>query len=107
MAISQLLNQTVTLYARGSYDAFGREVVGSGTSYRARVQEVTKSKLLPNGQQVTIDAIVYLNGSPSISANDRLDYNGVKYKIFGKSVGVDGQGNSHHTKLELIKWTHN
>lgn len=104
MALPQLLNQTVTLYPRASYNAEGREVMGSPTHYPARVQETTASKFLPNGQTITIDAVVYLNGEVTAAANYRVDYNSVQYKVHGVYIARDGQGNANHTKLELIKW---
>lgn len=101
---ANLLNQTISHYPKSSYDVDGREVFGSVANYSARVQEQTKSKFLPNGQVVIIDAVVYLSGSPSISLNDKIIYGGVNYKVHSKSVAIDGQGFSHNTKLELTKW---
>ena len=99
-----LFNQTITLYSKSSLNRYGREVVGSGTDYNARVQETTKVRLLPNGQQVMIMAIVYLNNAVSVAVNDRVDFNSEKYKVFSLNKAVDGQGNTNHIKLELIKW---
>lgn len=92
------------MYGKTSYDEYGKEVLGSGVTYKARVQIVNKSRFLPNGQNVVIDAIAYINGAPTININDKLAYSGVNYKVHSKTVPVDGQGNQHHTKLELIKW---
>lgn len=105
MSLQSLLNQTISVYPKSGYDAYGRETVGSATSYTGRVQEVTKSRLLPNGQTVVIDAIVYLQGESSIMTNDRVDYDGTRYKVYGRSLAIDGQGNINNTKLELVKWT--
>lgn len=104
MTLLLLLNQSISFYGRANYDAYGKEVFGSATTYKARVQEVTKSRLLPSGQTVTIDAICYMEGDLTVAANDRVDYSGRRYKVHGFSKAVDGQGNVHHTKLELIKW---
>jgi hypothetical protein len=99
-----LFNQTISLYTRSSYDRYGREVVGEAVSYKARFQEMTKSRLLPNGQVIKIDAVAYVQSDLTVAVNDRVDVGTVKYKIIGKSTAVDGQGNTNHIKLELTKW---
>lgn len=104
MGISGLFNQTVTLYTKSSYNEFGREVIGSGASHKARVQPVTKTRLLPNGQTVRIDAIAYVKPDLSVNIDDRIDFSGANYKVFGKSLAVDGAGATQHIKLELIEW---
>lgn len=104
MGILGLFNQTVTLYSRSSYNEFGREVVGSGVTYKARVQPVTKTRLLPNGETVRIDSIVYAEPGMLVNIDDRIDYDSSKYKVFGKSLAVDGAGKTQHIKLELIEW---
>lgn len=101
---ANLLNQTISHYPKSSYDIDGREVFGSVTTYSARVQEQSKSRFLPNGQVVVIDAVVYLSGNPSISLNDKVSYNGTNYKVHSRKVAIDGQGFEHNTKLELTKW---
>ena len=103
MSLPQLLNQTITIYSKSSYDAQGREVLGSGETIKARFQRVTKSRFLPNQQVVTIDGIAYLDGEADVNVNDKVTYSGENYKVHGKSIAVDGQGNFHHTKIELIK----
>lgn len=105
MSLPQLLNQLITVYTKSSYSPDGREVLGSGVTKKARFQRVTKSRFLPNQQVVTIDAIAYLEGDASINVNDKVTYSGNNFKVHGKSVAVDGQGNFHHTKVELIKIT--
>lgn len=103
MSLPQLLNQTIVVYNKASYDPYGREVLGSGQNVLARFQRVTKSRFLPNQQVVTIDAIAYIDGEASINVNDKVTYAGENFKVHGKSIAVDGQGNFHHTKVELIK----
>lgn len=98
------MNQTITLYSQSSYNRYGREVVGSGTNYKARVQEVSRARLLPNGEQVNINLIAYLKSSITVAIDDRVTYNSEEYKVFSVSKPVDGQGTVNHTKLELIKW---
>jgi hypothetical protein len=104
MSLQGLLNQDITLYLKSSYDAYGRETLGSGTDYRCRFQAVKKNKLLPNGEVATIDAIVYMAGTVDVDVNDKVTYSGVNYKVLGKNTQIDGQGNTNHLKLELVKF---
>lgn len=104
MSLNGLLNQTITLYTKTSYNRYGREVVGTGTDYKARVQEVSQSKLLPNNQVVLVNLVVYLNPDVSVSINDKITYETVDYKVYSVSKPVDGGGNRHHVKCECTKW---
>ena len=104
MSLAGLLNQTVTIYNKSRYDAYGHEVVGSGTSVKARFQETTKRKLLPNGNLLTIDGIVYVPSDTLVNTDDRLDYNSTKFKVYGKYSAIEGNGQVNHVKLEVIKW---
>lgn len=104
MSIAKFFNQTITIYNKSSYNAYGREVVGTGTDIKARVQKQTSRKLLDNGNVVIIDGIVYLPAGTSVNTDDRIDYDGHKYKVYGRYEAVHGSGNTHHIKLEIIKW---
>lgn len=104
MSLRGLLNQTITIYNKSSFNAEGREVVGSGIDYQARVQQTTKQKLLANGNLITIDLIVYIQPDATIEVGDRVAFDSVQYKVFGKYGAVDGSGKVNHYKLELTKW---
>lgn len=104
MAFNNLLNQTITHYPKSSLNKYGRESVGSASTLKGRVQPTTKSRLLPTGQTVLIELIIFLKGSETVNIGDKIVYSGTSYKVFGKKVGVDGRGNNHHIQLELTKW---
>lgn len=104
MAVTDFFNQTITLYNRTSYNKYGKLVVGSGTSVSCRVQEGTKNIVTPDGQNITILAVVYVSPSTTVSVNDKVAYNSVDYKVYRKYVTVDGSGTANHIKIELIKW---
>lgn len=104
MSLASLFNQSVTLYNRSSYNSEGTEVLGATSTIKARVQEVSKRKLMPNGSVLIIDALCYVSPSVTVNTDDKLAYNSTNYKVIGKSVAVDGQGNVNHYKLELVKW---
>lgn len=104
MSATNLFNQTITLYSKSSYDAYGREVVGAGASVNCRFQHKTKQRLLPDGSLKTIHAIAYIPGGTTIAEDDRVTYGSDTYKVFSINNAVDGSGNINHIKLELIKW---
>ena len=102
--ITGLLNQTITVYGKSSYNAEGREVVGSGTSVKARIQPKIKRRLMPNGSVVNIDAIAFVNNDATVDTDDRVDLGSDKYKVAGKYSVPGADGNTDHIELELIKW---
>jgi len=104
MAITGFFNQTLSFYARSSYNAYGREVVGTAVEVLGRVQETSKRILLPNGSMITIDAIAYIPADTTVNIDDRVDVGSIKYKVVDKYVARDGLGTAHHIKLNLIKW---
>lgn len=101
--IGRLLNQTITVYPKSSYNRYGREVVGTGVDYPCRITEASKSRLLPNGQVIQIDAVCHIEGDVG-EINDKAVYNGHKYKILNRKVARGYTGNAHHSKMELVKW---
>jgi hypothetical protein len=104
MSFLGLLNQTITLYNKTGYDAYGREAVGSGTEVDCRFQKTTKRKLLENGSLALIVAECWLPPDTTINTDDRVVFGSDSYKVFAKYEAVQGTGATHHIKLELIKW---
>jgi hypothetical protein len=102
---NNLLNQAVAIYTKSGLNAEGREAYPATPAYvDARMQEVSKSRMTGNGQVVPIEAVCYVPSTTSVSINDKIVYNGITYKVFGKYAPVDGQGNVNHIRLELMKW---
>lgn len=104
MQINHLLNQTLTLYSKSSYDAYGREVVGTGTSVQCRFQQTSKHRMGPNNSLIIIDGICYVPADTTVELDDKVTFDSVDYKVYSKYIPVDGAGDTHHIKLELIKW---
>jgi|SRR3990167_2329743 len=104
MGINSLLNQTISIYSKSGYNAYGRETVGTATSVQSRFQKKTKQKLLPNGSVIMIEAICYISSDTTIAVDDKITYGGVDYKVYGIYAAVDGSGDTNHYKLELTKW---
>lgn len=104
MTIDGLFNQTITISSKSGYSSDGREQVGTATSVSARFQAQTKRKLLPDGSLLLIEAIAYVPASTTVSTDDKITYDGNNYKVVGKYAAVDGEGDTNHIKLELVKW---
>jgi len=104
MSLNGLLNQEITIYGKTGHNRYGREVVGVGSTTNSRFQATTKRILTSTGEMMTIDAICYAPADTVVEPDDRVDYDGQKYKVFGRYKTIDGTGNIHHIRLELIKW---
>lgn len=104
MSISGLLNQKVTVYNKTGYNRYGRETVGNAGYVYARMQVGKKSKLLPNGQVQTVEAIAFVLPDTTIAVNDKVTYDSIDYKVADVSKMVDDTGTVHHLELSLIKW---
>lgn len=104
MSVAGLLNQTIVIYGKTSYNAQGREVVGAGVSVSARVQPKTKNIMSPTGAILTIDAVIYVGPDTTVNVDDKLTYDGQTYKVYSKYRVAGFGGTINHLKLEVIKW---
>lgn len=99
-----MLNQRISIYSTPSFNAEGREVFTGSVVVKCRFQQMNKRKLLPNGDIIMIDGKVFVPGNTDVETNNKVVFDSVDYKVLSKYVAVDGQGNTHHIELELIKW---
>lgn len=109
MSLSSLFNQQITIYNKASFDRYGREQVGSGSTHKARVQVTSKPRLQfapegGSGTQYIIAAVVYLKPDVTVNEGDKITYNSVNYRVHAKHLPTDGTGQTNHIKLELTKW---
>lgn len=104
MSFLGLLNQECTIYTKSGYNEYGRETVGSGTDSICRLQKTTKRKLLDNGSLALIEAECWLPSDVTVNVDDRVVFGSDSYKVFNKYEAIEGNGGTHHIKLELIKW---
>lgn len=110
MSLLGLLNQTITIYAKSSYGADGREIVGAGVTAKSRFQLVSKRTLLPRNQTnstgsvIEIDAIAYVPASTTVATDDKVSYGGSNYKVITRYAVPGAQGTMEFIKLELQKW---
>jgi hypothetical protein len=101
MSIDAFFNQEVTHYPSTGVDKYGRETDGTAETLLARFQTTSRSKLAANNQVVTIDALCFVGPDSDVDIDDRIDYGGIIYRVTGVYGAVDGDGATHHKKLEL------
>lgn len=104
MSIAGLLNQTIVIYGKTSYNAQGREVVGSGVSVPARVQMTNKNVMGPNGAILTIAAKVDVGPNTTVNVDDKVTYAGQNFKVYTVYPVPGRLGTTHHKLLDLIRW---
>lgn len=104
MSSLSLMNQSISVYQRSSYDSHGREVVGSATTVVARIQQKTRNVFMANRELVTILATAYVPPGTTVSIDDKVSFASQTMKVFSKYEVPDGSGNVDHIKLELIRW---
>ena len=104
MSLAGLLNQSIVIYTKSSYNSQGREVLGGVNTVRARVQPKSKNVMSPTGAILTIAAIAYVLPNTTVSVDDKVTYDSSAYKVYSKYPVADGQGTINHIKLELIRW---
>ncbi len=104
MSVGNLLNQTITIYGKSTYDGYGRPTLGSGTDVRARFQPKQSRKLLPNGDVMTIDALAYVPADTTIATDDKITYDSQTYKVIDLYETPDGKGNVAFIRVQLAKW---
>lgn len=104
MTLAGLLNQTMTLSTPSGFGADGRPSHGSGVSTKCRFEPEVKRVLLPDGNVLTIDAMVIVAASVTVATEAKATYNGNDYKVVDVFDVPGGNGETHHKELRLVKW---
>lgn len=118
MSLIGLLNQSITIYNKSSRNRYGRESYGSGTAYKARIEQTDKTIFqAPIGvssqgvEGIPINAIIFVAGDTPVEVGDKItatapdeSSESISYKVMRKHVAVDGRGTSRHIELECAKW---
>lgn len=103
--MQSLLNQTAIFTPKTAFDGYGRSIDGVASPLACRFENKTRTRQLPNDQVVEILGKCWINGNPGIVTNDKITISGVDYQVHSVDGQIDGAGNTHHTTLELVKWT--
>lgn len=104
MSFIGLLNQTITLRRKSGYDGYGRESMGSATTYRCRFQQTNRTILLATGDSIILDGYIDVLGTCPVQNNDRITYNGEDYRVINRKEAIGRNGNLHHITLGVKLW---
>lgn len=102
--ISHLLNQNMTVYNKTTNNRYGRENHGAGTTAKCRFQEKDITKLMPNGDSITLSGLIFAEPDLTISNNDRVTYNSVDYRVHAVAKSAGFTGAIDHLEIEVSLW---
>ncbi len=99
------LNQTVTITPT-TFDSFGKRVAEGGTEAKVRWQEVAKMTKGSKGEDVLVEAILYLSPSSYIGTGDDVMDNttGNHWRVVkvARKIALDGTVNHIEAMLSRI-----
>lgn len=104
MSVKSLMNQTVSISAKASYDREGRATHGASTDSEARIVVRDRRRMDELGNVIVINAVAYVPGDTTVNTDDKVTYSGTDYKVVSVNNAIGELGNTHHIKLELQKW---
>lgn len=99
MALSTLLNQTVTISAKGPANEVGEITFSTATDYPARFEEADGTIMTAQKEREPIDGRVFVDADCLVAVGDKLVYNEVEYKVMRVSKDIGGPGSLHHSEL--------
>lgn len=104
MSLTSLMNQTVNHYASTGKDRYGKDTFAPAKEVKGRVEIKNRSRLLADGHVIMIAAVGYFENDSRIDINDKLNYEGVDYKVHSKDLAITGRGSALFIKVELTRW---
>lgn len=99
--IGALLNNTVTLTPRTGRNKFNEASFGTAVTSRARFESVNKIVKGPQGEDIGCDAQVFLPSDVTPTVEDKLEFEGVTYRIVTIDRAVGRPGTTHHWECLL------
>ncbi len=108
MSFQSLLRQTVSIENPGTArDKNGRAVLGSSTSYKARVQRTNKTIITAERDREPIDAIIFLDRNAVVSKGAKLTYDSEAYRVMTIEDVPGRNGTTHHYEIKAQLWSYN
>lgn len=105
MAIANLLNQSVTIYAKAVRNRYGKTTFDSGTLYAARFEQTNKTISTVQSDKEPIDGVVFLNSDCVVDVGDKVVYNSQDYRVLRRSNVPGANGKTHHVELMVQLWS--
>ena len=94
-----MLKDTGKIIAFSSSNEYGKDTFGSpGTAFGCRFEnDAGKRVVTSTGEDALIDGFVYFSPSITVNEKDRIQLNGVTYRIISLKLDA-GFGSNHHYK---------
>lgn len=106
MAITHLLNQTVTLRnPAGTRDRHGKPALDAGASLKARFQRTYKTIVTEQRDREPIHAVVFTGPSTVVEIGAKVTYESEDYRVMQVSDIRLGNGQVHHYELMCQLWS--
>jgi hypothetical protein len=106
MAITGLLNQTVSIENEGSVvGKHGETSFGAATSYQARFQRTNKTIMNSKGELEPISGIVFLPADATVSIGAKLTYGSDIYRVITLETVPGANGVTHHLEAMVQSWS--
>jgi hypothetical protein len=105
MNVDHLLNQTCTIYSSANQNRFGKNAYGAGVENNCRFQRTNRIIQTPDGEKISIDAILTLSATAVAANNDKVVFNNETFRIMMVAPAVDGEGITRHYKLMVQNWS--
>lgn len=101
--IDTYLNQQVQRKAKGSFDDFGKPVLGSSSTIQARFVAGTKRVKKADGSEYIIDAELWIKPDQTMNLDDVIVYESINYKVVNIYSPRWLNWEKSHKKVELVR----
>jgi hypothetical protein len=104
---AHLLNQSVTISGfSNNSDDYGNATHDADVTYKARVEQVTKQKVMPSGEIIPFSLVVWImpTSDTTVDVNARVIYNGAAYKVIARKLIPGFNGTTQLFELECTEW---
>ena len=105
MSFTKLMNQTITVFAKGAVNKYGRAPAeGSGTEHKARVDLRTKTRHDAQGNLVTLAGMITTGPEVALTQGQRVDFDGQKFEVVHTYPVAGGNGKLHHMEADIVEY---
>lgn len=103
MALSNYLNQGITITPFNTYNEYGEPSYGTSFTSKARFEDVREIVTATNGEEVQSTGRFFVLPSVNVNKDDKVTYDGVDYRVFEVYRGYRRTQN-WHLKLFVQRW---
>lgn len=104
MSYRKLLNQTITVFAKGGTNKYGRGSEGAGVQHPARVDLKTRTRHNASGNLVTMAGQIFVMPDVVLEQGTRIDFDGQKYQVEHTYKAPGKRGTIHHIEADITEF---